>query len=64
MQSAPPKNFHYSLIKSFQDQLSAYLIYLFSKTGIETTMCQLFEIQNNKIRRLELIFDTAVLQNT
>ena len=54
----PPKGFSFDLIKSFQDESSACLVYLFSKPGITTTMTQLFEVNHGKITKILLVFDT------
>ena len=54
----PPKNVHYTLEKTYGDENSACLIYMFSKPGVETRMVQTFEIANDKICRINLVFDT------
>lgn len=54
----PPIDFEYEIIKSYEDDNSACLIYKFSKPGISTTMAQLFEASENKICRIQLIFDS------
>ena len=48
----------YDLIKSFEDESSACLIYQFSKPGISIPMAQMFEIDGDKIGKVVLIFDT------
>jgi len=54
----PPINFKCKIVKSFEDDNSACLIYKFTKPGISTTMTQLFEVSGNKISSIQLIFDT------
>jgi hypothetical protein len=55
----PPGNMSYQIIKSFERDSSLCLIYKFSKPGISTLMAQLFEIENEKIAKILLIFDTS-----
>ncbi|KAA3613991.1 MAG: nuclear transport factor 2 family protein [Calditrichaeota bacterium] len=55
----PPEKFNYSMIKSYMDATSACLIYRFAKPGISTVMVQYFEVENGKISRIMLTFDTA-----
>lgn len=58
LRNDPPKGFNYRLIKSYGDKTTACLLYQFSKPGISTPMCQLFETHNGKICRILLVFDT------
>ncbi len=60
MQEAPPKEFEYEIIKSYEDESSACLLYNFKKPGISTLMTQTFETQNDKITSIMLVFDTSV----
>lgn len=55
----PREGLAYKLIHSFEDSSSACLVYQFSKPGISIPMAQLFEIEDGKISRIVLIFDTA-----
>ena len=59
LQADPPKDFKYQVLKSYEDSLSACLVYNFSKPGISTNMTQIFDIDNNKIKSTHLIFDTG-----
>ncbi len=59
LRSDPPENFCYELIRSFENESSACLVYQFSKTGISTPMAQMFEVSNGKICKILLIFDTG-----
>ena len=54
----PPADVHYVLERTYEDENSACLIYLFSKPGVETRMVQTFEIADEKIRKITLVFDT------
>jgi hypothetical protein len=62
MQADPPKNFKYQELKSYEDSSSACLVYKFSKPGVSTIMTQIFDIDNNKIKRTHLIFDTGAFE--
>lgn len=53
-----PINLSYKVLKSFEDDLSACIIYEFIKPGISVLMAQLFEIEGNKIKSIKLIFDS------
>ena len=53
-----PHGFNYKIIKSFEDNNSACLIYEFSKSGISTIMAQLVEVSRDKMSSIRLIFDT------
>lgn len=54
----PPTDVHYVMEKTYEDENSACLVYLFSKPGVETRMVQTFEIADDKIRKIKLVFDT------
>lgn len=58
MISDPPENFEYRIIKTYEDEDSACLIYDFKKGPVSTTMSQLFVVRNGKISRIKLIFDS------
>ena len=55
----PLENAGYNLEAAFENENSACLVYLFSKPGVETRMAQTFEIENGKICRIKLVFDTG-----
>ena len=55
----PPKAMRYEIIQSFEKGSSVCLIYQFSKPGVSVTMAQLFEMGNDKITKILLIFDTS-----
>ena len=54
----PPRGMSYQIIKSFEDKNSACIIYKFYKGNISTTMAQIFEVKDEKISKINLIFDT------
>ena len=54
----PPWGMSYEIIKSFEEENSACIIYKFQKGNISTAMAQLFEVKYEKIRKINLIFDT------
>jgi hypothetical protein len=58
LKNDPPKGMKYEIIKSFEDESSACLIYKFQKKNISTTMAQFFEVKDEKISKINLIFDT------
>jgi hypothetical protein len=58
----PPNDFNYEIIKSYQDENSACLIYKFIKPLINTFMAQIFEVSENRITSIKLIFDTRIFQ--
>ena len=57
LQKDPPADVRYVLQRAYEDENSACLIYMFSKPGIETRMVQTFEIADEKICRITLVFD-------
>ena len=59
LQSDPPNNCTYELLASFETDRSAVLIYNFIKDDLKTPMSQLFEIKDDKISRILLIFDSS-----
>lgn len=54
----PPIDARYRMIKVFEKDNSVCFIYQFIKAGIETPMAQTFEVENGKISKINLIFDT------
>lgn len=55
---SPPQNFQYKIIESFQSDHSACLIYEFKKLNKTAIMAQTFEISQDKISKIVLIFNT------
>lgn len=62
MKEAPPKNFEFDIIESFENELSVCLVYQFSKSEISTPMAQVFKIADNKITEILLVFDTKAFK--
>jgi hypothetical protein len=58
LRANPPIGAKYQIVKVYEDDNSVCFIYLFSKPGIETLMAQTFEVDNGKINKINLIFDT------
>ena len=58
----PPIGFTCALIESYSNDNSACLIYHFSKPGVSTIMAQLFHTVNNRIKSINLVFDTAAFR--
>ena len=56
----PPRGFTYEIIGSFENSSSARLVYRFTKPGVSTLMAQLFEVSDDKINKIVLVFDTGV----
>ena len=57
--SDPPKDFKYSILYTYENETSACIIYQFSKPGVTLPMTQYFEVKNEKISKILLIFDTG-----
>ena len=62
LKADPPVEFKYKLLKSWEDDSSACLIYQFSKPGISTPMMQWFEVKSGKINKILLIFDSKAFE--
>lgn len=58
LRADPPIGAKYQMLKVYEGENSVCFIYLFSKPGIETVMAQTFEINDGKISKINLIFDT------
>jgi len=58
----PPDGFGFDLIRSYEDENTACLVYQFHKPGIRTPMAQFFEVRNDKILKILLIFDSALFR--
>ena len=57
--SDPPVGCEYQLLHTFEKGPMVNLIYEFSKPSIHTIMSQLFEVQEEKITSVRLIFDSG-----
>ncbi len=58
LESDPPEGFEYTILRAFESESAACLIYQFSKPGISVPMAQVFEMSEGKISKILLIFDT------
>ena len=61
LQHNPPMQMRYEIIQQFSNDAQACLIYRFHKPGVSTLMAQAFESENNKLKRIYLIFDSKAL---
>ncbi len=59
LKADPPKEFEYEIIRSWEDDSSACLIYQFSKPGVSTPMAQMFQVKEGRISKILLVFDTG-----
>lgn len=60
LKADPPRDCSYRILHAFEKDNIVNLIYEFAKPGITTNMSQLFHVQDGKIARILLIFDSAV----
>ena len=54
----PPSNVSYEIEEVFENENSACFMYQFSKPGVKTRMAQTFDINDGKITKIKLVFDT------
>lgn len=59
----PLSNASYEIIKYYENDHSACVIFQFNKPGINTRMAQIFEFEGNKIQRISLIFNKADVES-
>ena len=59
LKADPPEDFAYTLINAYEGPSSVCLVFEFAKPGIRIPMVQLFELDNGRIRKVLLIFDTG-----
>ncbi len=59
LKADPPVGFRYEIIRTFETESCACLVYEFSKPGVQVPMVSMFEASNGKINKIVLIFDTA-----
>ncbi len=62
LQEDPPEECSYEIIHIFEKNNYVNIIYRFKKPGITTLMSQLFEVHNEKIVAIQLIFDSATFK--
>ena len=54
----PPEGVSYKILNTFENENTVCMIYEFSKPGVITPMAQIFEVVDDKITNIRLIFDT------
>lgn len=59
LKADPPEGMHYRIISAYESGTSACLIYEFSKSGVCIPMAQMFEVADDRISSILLIFDTG-----
>jgi diadenosine tetraphosphate (Ap4A) HIT family hydrolase len=59
LKTDPPEKVKYHLLESYEKDGSACLVYLFSKPGVQTPMVQIFHTAGDKIKKIQLMFDTG-----
>ena len=62
LKSSPPENVMYETEEVFENENSVCLVYQFSKPGVKTRMIQTFEINDGKISKIKLVFDTKAFR--
>ena len=58
LKADPPTNVHYKMEDIYETNNSVCFIYEFSKPGVRTRMVQTFEVCDEKICKIKLVFDT------
>ncbi len=56
----PPIDVNFEIEEVYENENSVCLIYQFSKPGVKTRMVQVFEVYDEKICKIKLVFDTRV----
>ena len=54
----PPINVSFEMEEVFENESSVCFVYQFSKPGVKTRMAQIFEVYDEKISKIKLVFDT------
>ena len=62
LKSDPVKNASYKLLAEYQDKDSACIVYEFTKLNVSTTMVQWFQVKNEKITKIRLVFDSRAFK--
>ncbi len=57
LSQSPPAGMTHDIGHAYEDDFSACIIYSIEKPGVKVDMSQFFEIENDKIKRILLIFD-------
>ncbi len=58
LKKSPPEGVKYKILNVYEKENSVCLIYECTKPGVNTSMAQIFEVVNDKITNINLIFDT------
>lgn len=58
----PPVNCSYEIIHQFEQQNKINVLYKFKSAEVEAWMSQLFEIEDGRIAKIILIFDSALFR--
>ena len=59
----PPKDMSYHIVREFENENCACIIYEMEKGKIKTPMAQIFEVFEGKITKILLVFDSKVFTN-
>ena len=62
LKADPPTDFTYNMIGAYEDYSSSCLVYEYSKAGKTVTVSQIFEIENDKIQSILIIYDSKILR--
>lgn len=62
LQKEPPVDCSYEIIDVYEKTSSVCLLYQFNKPGLSTLMAQHFEIYEDKIVKIFLVFDTSAFE--
>lgn len=60
----PPKDCTYTIMRTFEDESGACIVYQFSKPGVSAPMAQLFQAREGKITNIRLIFDGSAFDHS
>jgi hypothetical protein len=60
-ENMPTDEIAYEILQEYENENSCCLVYQTRKQGLEETMAQLFEVNENKITRIRLILDASKL---
>ena len=59
----PPTDVSHEILQEFENENSSCLVYRYKKPGVNTTVAQLFEVKENRILKIRLIFDASKFPN-
>ncbi len=58
-ENMPVDDVSYEILQEYENESSCCLVYQSSNQGADETMAQLFEVNENKIKRIRLILDAS-----